>query len=448
MMMSTAGGRPQSQGKLVVRKSSLIVFLFIFALIGLHLRLTLYVGNTPVVPYYLFLFSTAIMVLMFRREILASTGAPLVALAVFVFLTPIFSSAPSSGYGARIISIMSFLVSIISAVGLYVALRSVPSSRLRRVVIATWVVFITLALLEGIGLKPVFDAIKDVIYAGSGRGVYDASDRDLNLYGQIRPTVLASEPSFLAYTLAALMFLAYVLHPNPNSRSALWQFFGMAAVSHMFAPSFTYAFYVIALATRALWPKTTRGFAAGLLVASGSCVLAFLFRAELSTIFLQLVGGHFETGSFFGRILVAPQAGLQVLAEWPLAGVGLGNAEAARPIVVQVWSDSGAFVLFPWFNNPLMRAPDLMSNGFWWQWIFFGVAGGIAFTAIIFWILHNLRVPYPARSILCCWIIWYPGAAFVDAGSWAILVIVSMSAANSARQRTATRMTNQPPSSA
>ena len=436
-MISNVGRRYTPQRGLVVRKSSLVIVLFIFAMIGLHLRLTLYAGSTPVVPYYLFLFSTAIMVLMFQREILSSVGVPVTVLAVFVLLTPILSSAPSTGYAARLPSLLSFLVSIIGSIGLYVALRHVPPARLRRVVVGIWGAFVVLAVLESIGLKPVFDAIRDVIYAGSGRGVYEAVDRDLALYGQARPTVFASEPSFLAYSLSILIFLAAVLHQNPKSKQAFGQDFGMFFVSYYIAPSFTYIFFLMAIAIWTFWPRTSRGMLICLMAITVGCILAFLLRGQISGLFFQIVGSRTETASFFGRILVAPQAGLRTLAQWPIFGVGVGNDGATLPIIKQLWSESGAFALFPWFRNHALEAQDLMSNGFWWQWMFLGIFGGIAFTGIIAWILRNLRVEYPARTILCCWTIWYPGAAFVDAGSWVVLAVVSMSAVASTRSRTA-----------
>lgn len=439
-MISNVGRRYTPQRGLVIRKSSLVIVLFIFALIGLHLRLTLYAGSTPLVPYYLFLFSTAVMVLMFQREILSSVGIPLTVLAVFVLFMPLLSWAPSSGYAARLPSLLSFLVSIISSIGLYVALRHVPPARLRRVVIGIWVAFIVLAVLESIGLKPVFNAIRDVVYAGSGRGVYDAVDRDLLLYGQARPTVFASEPSFLAYTLSILMFLAAVLHQNPKSRRAFGRYFGMLLISYYIAPSFTYIFFLMAIAIWVFWPRTSRGMLICLMAIAVGCILAFLLRGVITGLFFQIVGSRTETASFFGRILVAPQAGLQTLAQWPLFGVGVGNDEAALPIIKQLWSDSGAYALFPWFRNSALEAQDLMSNGFWWQWMFLGIFGGIAFTGMIAWILRNLGVEHPARSILCCWAIWYPGAAFVDAGTWVVLAVVSMSAVASTRRQAANSM--------
>lgn len=426
--MIDVGRNYTPQGGLVVRKRSLVIYLFVLALIGLHLRLTMYAGSTPVVPNYLILFSTATMVVMYQREILASVGTPLAVLGAFVLLAPMFSAAPSNGYFARIPSLLSFLSSIISSVGLYVALRHVPHARLRRIAVWMWIVLISLALLERTALGPLFSAIRESLYMGSGRGVYDQTERDLSLYGQVRITAFASEPSFLAFTLSTLSSLAYFVHPAPRSIQAAGQYFGMILISYYIAPSLVYAFFLLATIVWALWPKTSRGFMLGGIVICGVCVVLLPFSSELSSFLLQLAGSRAQTGSFFGRILVAPQAGLDVLAEWPLAGVGVGNDQAALPIIKQIWNDSGAFAIFPWFNNVDLRAQDLMSSGFWWQWIFLGLFGGLAFIGIIAWILRNLRVEYPFRSILCSWIIWYSGSAFVDAISWFILAIVSLSA--------------------
>ncbi|MDZ4309636.1 MAG: hypothetical protein U1A24_03635 [Cypionkella sp.] len=367
------------------------------------------------------------MITMYWRELIARVGQPLFALILLVLFMPIVSTAPSAGYISRIPSLVSFFVSIISSIGLYIALEKMPRNRLRRLVVTTWFVFIALAFLEGLGLKPAFDTVRDMLYAASGRGVYEAADRDIALYGRIRSTVFASEPSFLANTLSVLMFMAYVLHPQPKSWRAFLQYLAMATVSYLLAASFTYGFFLIALLIWSFWPKNVRELATLLLTSLLAIGAAFLLRDELTYIFLDVSGNHMATGSFFGRILVAPQAAFETLMIYPLVGVGIGNGEAARPFIVQIWSDSGAFALFPWFNNPMMRAQDLMSSGFWWQWMYLGIAGGVVFNLALFWALRRLRVMYPLRSIVCCWIIWYPGAAFVDVGSWVILTIVSLS---------------------
>jgi len=286
------GLRSQPERTWLVRKSSLAVFLFIVGIIGLHLRLSLVVGGVQLVPFYLFAFSALAMASIYRQEILTKAGAPLIILAAFILLAPVFSTAPGKSYVSRLPSLLSFLISITASIGFYVAVRRVPSDRMRRIVIWVWVTFIALAVLESVGLKPIFDSIRSVIYAGSGRGVYEAVNRDLALYGKVRPTVFATEPSFLAYTLAILNFLNHVLQPFPRSWQALAITVAMFVMSFLIAPSFTYVFFMGALLTWTFWPTTVRGFAGLLLVLSAVFSMAFLFGDELSAFVFQMLGGR------------------------------------------------------------------------------------------------------------------------------------------------------------
>ncbi|MFY0312722.1 hypothetical protein ACFMBG_22885 [Leisingera sp. D0M16] len=407
-----------------VRRSTFIMVLFIIYLLGAHLRISLYAGGSLLLPMYPMLLSAAVITLLFNRKLLSRAGTVFAAFAGFILITPILSSAPGSGYDNTLLGILQFLVSVTAALAFIIAVSTLDQNRLRKLLIWIWITVIVLAALESAGLKPVFDQIRELIYSGSGRGVYEATQRDLSIYGRVRPTVFASEPSFLADTLMAITLMTFFLDPR-RGQIASWARLGaMAALSFMLAPSFKMAFYLLAAAIWQFWPRNLKGTVTLLIGLSLAGAIAALSFDVILTIFLQTAGSHLESGSFYGRIGVAHTVGLEALYAHPLFGWGLSNQSGLYPLIAQTWQSSGAFFLFPWYQDNL--AEDLMSNGFWWQLSFLGFAGTAIFILLVTMMLRQLGVVLPFRSLVCSWIVWYAGAAFVDPHSWFILVVFSV----------------------
>lgn len=412
----------------VIRRSSLVLYLLLIYLAGAHLRISLYSGSSILLPMYPMLLSAAILTVIYLNELLQSGAKLFVILAGAVLLQPVLTIAPHSGYAETLLSCIQLLVAIIAAMAVIHSTSKISAVRLRRLTIIIWGVVIVLAVLESTGLKPAFDAVRNTLFASSGRGVYDAALRDLTLYGQVRPTVFASEPSHLADTLGTLIVLTFCLDPK---RGRLWSWLlmgGMLVGTYMMAPSFKLAFYLLALMVWQFWPTTRRGVIAilGIILILG--LLLMNFFGPILIFFTSHLGTHADSGSFFGRIGVAPGVGMEALRLHPLVGYGVGNDLGAYNLVRQAWQSSGAFAIFPWFASPELGAQDLMSNGFWWQWIFLGGGGGLVFSIIVVRLLASIGVQYPLRSLVCTWILWYAGAAFFDPHSWFLVALFSIGA--------------------
>lgn len=420
-----------SEGRFV---GALVAFLLILYIVGAHLRLSIYSGQSIILPMYLMLLSAGVLALTFFAPLVRAVGWPFGALAVFVLIQPALSFAPQSVSVDTLLAGLQLLASVAAALAVVYALSRVERPRLRRVLVWIWAAIILLAILESVGLKPVFDELRKVIYAGSGRFLYFEEFRDLQIYGRVRSTVLASEPSFLADTLMSLALMIFFLDPR---RGTLWSWGRLGAMltaSFLVAPSFKMAFYVIAVLVWQFWPRTPRDLlvlAGGLVV--GATLLAVL-SGPLSTAFFSVAGRHLESGSFFGRIGVAPDVGWRVLTTYPLMGYGIGNESGLYPLIVGAWQDSGALSRFPWFAY--LPATDLMTNGFWWGVSFLGILGSAVFWTTIWLALRSLGVDAPLRSIICASIVWYAGAAFVDPHSWYMLVVFSIGSVASQRVRT------------
>lgn len=423
------GPRPAHRPAATLRRSSLVLALFALYIVGAHLRLSIYAGTAIVVPMYLMLFSAAIATLLFLDELIARMGGELLLIALLLLALPVLGGAPGNDFRNTLTGTLQLFASIVAAMAFACALRTLAPARTRRLILWLFAGLIALSLLETAGLKPAIDALRDALYSGSGRHVYEATQRDIAIYGRVRATALASEPSFLADTICFLALASFFLDPA-RGRPASWlRLLGLMSLGALASPSFKMVFYLLGAAIWQLWPGTLRGalgLIAGLGVGAG---LAFLFRTPLIGLLLAGAGDHLVSGSFYGRIGVAHTVGLEALRRQPLFGFGPSNDAGLHPILLQVWQDSGAFALFPWYLG--RPAPELMSNGFWWAWCFLGLAGGAMFFTLVARLLRKAGTAHPWRCLLCTWVVWYAGAAFVDPRSWSVVLLFALDATRS-----------------
>ncbi|MFD1810006.1 hypothetical protein ACFSHQ_24015 [Gemmobacter lanyuensis] len=131
-------------------------------------------------------------------------------------------------------------------------------------------------------------------------------DRDLEIYGRVRTTVFASEPSFLADTLSSLSVMVFML-TNKSGKLASWALLGaMLIVSFFVAPSFKMSFYLIGVVIWQFWPRSFTNLLL-LLIFLGIGLAVVTSNADsIFALLDSVLGGHSSTGSFFGRIGSAP----------------------------------------------------------------------------------------------------------------------------------------------
>lgn len=405
------GQTARAQGK---SQAGLIKFLLVVFIIGFHTRLSIYSGATIIVPMYLCLLSGAFILWIALQRGMQRLLPPLLSLFGLITVTSLCAGLFGGDAIALLRGAIQLSVSIVIATGIAVVLSGQETRDDDVFFLRIWAVFLAIACVELIPtVRPIFDQVSSVLYGGTGRGMYAALDRDLALYGQYRPKAFASEPSFLAATLSTLNLLVLVTGVRRRGRRyAVARFLGMVLAAYFVAPSLSMFFYIAAGMVFVFWPKTVGGkVAAGLTLLVSVAVLASLPSASGGTF-----SAHQKSGSFFGRITAGPYVGVQSLMERPLFGYGVGDAEAAYPAISNVWSEHGAYSAFPWYTG--LRAIDLMSNGFWWQWIYFGIFGGALLVVNLIMLLKAMGILRPLAVLFAVWIVWYAGATFVDVISW------------------------------
>lgn len=421
---TTLSPNKNASDALSIRSSTVIIVLFFVYLIGAHLRISIYSGNSILVPMYLMIISGAIVSLFSIKILLSTVGPPLIALIAFTMAQPFLSYALGARQEISVTSSLQLLASIIISLSFAWSLSTIDQIRLWRFLFVFWTILVILALIENSALRPFFDSVRDVLYGGTDRGLYASDLRDMEIYGSVRSTVFASEPSFLADSLCSLVALMFMIDPQRGMLPSLIRLGAMQFICILVSPSFKIVFYILALLLWQYWPRNSRsqlfiGFSLSVFA-----LILWLTAPSLLQISESMLGAHGETGSFYGRIEAGPTVAVKALASSPFFGYGLGGADDVYPIISSVWFDSGAFQKFPWYID--LGARELMSNGFWWQWIFLGLAGGMVFIVLLLRLMDGIGVTNPIRALVCTWIVWYAGSAFVDPQSWYMLIIFSI----------------------
>lgn len=390
-------------------------------LLGAHLRLTFYSSSgSTLVPNFLMLLSGAILVVT-QLDQFKRTGKLLLILTLFIVIQPVITLAPLSlGEFDTMQSGLQLTASITAALAVLLTASRLTAKSLRRFFLGAWAALMLIAVFETFGGQTLVRSAQAALYGGSNRGIYAADNRDLYLYGQVRPSGFASEPSFFADSWAATANLVFLLDKNRGSAASWIRLVLMYAVSFLLAPSVKVVFYFAAVLVWHFWPRTKGAYVglSGALIAAGW--LLYLLDAHV------IVGriSSAETGSFFARITVAPFIGAEALQNFPIFGYGIGNHQGMYDLMRDVWQSSGGFAMFPYFRP--VTSQGLMTNGFWWQWAYLGVLGGLILTFLVVRLLSALGVEHPVRTVTCTWIVWYGGFGFVDPASWWILVVFAI----------------------
>lgn len=410
---------PPTSAKVQVALIKLLLVVFI---IGIHTRLSITSGGSVIVPMYLCVFSGAAMFLLALQRGLVRLLSPLLSVFGVIYL----SALSAAVFGGDIVALLrgaaQLSMSIALAAGMAVILADKSIREDDRFFFIIWSVFLMLGCIELLpGARPIFNQVSDMIYSDTGRGLYASLDRDLQLYGTYRSKALSSEPSFFAATLAVLNLLVLFAGRNRRRRKSLGRFLLMLVVSYIVAPSLSALFYLSAALIFVYWPRTT-----GKTVAAVASLLIISGLFTLTPHSFNVFSAHQKSGSFFGRITAGPMVGIQAMIDRPLLGYGVGDAQAVLPTISRVWWDSGAYSAFPWYES--VGPTDLMSNGFWWQWIYFGIFGGTLFIFTLLGVLRAMRIQRPLSVLVSTWIVWYAGAAFVDLVSWSIFAVFAAAA--------------------
>ena len=349
--------------------------------------------------------------------------------ALSIAVLSILASGEISLLGEKFKGFVQLTYSILMAFGFFLAARHFSRAGFARIFLA-----LTLAILIGSALETAFPAVRAISDGFRGTvfdsGVYAADQRDLSLYGRIRPKLFTSEPSFIAFGYTLFAFCWYVLSRQVGK---VVMYLALLGLGYFLIRGPTILFGVALVPVYEIFLASRRRMASGqkqldvcraAIAAIATCLLvaigAILGWEVLSPRIDGILSGR--DPSFFARIMAPAIIAGDVLTEHPFAGVGLTGWEALEAKVVHLYATTEYLAYDVQFDG----ASQSLTNYFWALWIFMGLFWGTAFVVAISCLLRSLGVP----SLAFCWSVWIvfgqAAGGFVSPRTWAVMALAAL----------------------
>lgn len=399
-------------------------FLVVLYLLGIYLGVEIRLSAGTPVPTVLSGLAGCLMLLKHMNRLREEHALHLVCVIALYFLA-VVSASDVSYLGKRSTGLLQLAYALIIGYGLWVTLMLFDRAALARIFGWFCAALVVGSALENFvePFRALSDAVRGAIF---DFGVYDADERDIELYGQIRPKLFTSEPSALAFGFVLFAICWYVLSE--------WRW-KAAAYAAMFAAAFllfrsptlllglvllgVYEVFLAPLRTTAYGPRYDfeRGVLAILLaiaVLGIAAVVAFSLYPER----IDAIRGGTDP-SFFARVTAPFLVAAEVVRDQPIAGIGLTAESSIDGLVNQIYAHGGNLVSTHTFSS----AKYALTNYFWSHWIYLGLAWGVILLLALSSFLKILNAP----SILFCWGMWavlgQASGAYVSPKTWTVLYL-------------------------
>ena len=318
----------------------------------------------------------------------------------------------------------------------FITMLAYDRNRLARIFLIFCLVVLVGCVIERYtSFAAISDAVRDRIY---DTGIYRSDDRDIAIYGRVRPKFFTSEPSAVTFAYTLYLFAWFVLSTWRWRHAAYIGLLGIAFVVTP-GPTLLLGFLLIILHELLLGARRTDGpglsyhasklvigvtVSAVLLVA---CVIvALTIYAERSG---QIVAGN--DPSFFYRVVGPALIAFDSMVRYPIVGAGLTGEEFIERDILGVFMKSSLYSIDWRFG----KARDVLTNYFWLHWTYLGLVWGLATIAALTWYLRTLGVP----SIAFCWLVWatfgQASGAYVSPKTWLVFSLAAGLAIMSRRRQ-------------
>ena len=397
---------------------------------GVQLNLNIYSGSSIVVPGYLILLASMLLLYACRSAIKRSHLRWMALLLAVAWALSIGTTLGAGLVAESILALIQFSTAIVCGYALFLGLMRLGLEGTHRffgIMLAILVVGSFLELYAG--LRIVSDAVRDVLYPG--QFIYSADARDMQLFGGARPKFFASEPSYLGITTGTALIGWTLTSRVAGTFGQVTKFLLIAAASYLVIRSGTLLFStLICLLVLPIMPVVHSGRNARRSMADWLLWLLAAVMGATVLIVLALVPStldpilaYLDDGSFYLRILGPIQATFDQFNRTPLFGVGIGADELLTQPVWQLYASNGVFTRFPFFAQS--EALGLITNAFWWHWLYFGLLGGLAVYALVYALLRGLGVPFIPLVLLATFIFWNNFGGYTTARAWFFLFLIA-----------------------
>jgi hypothetical protein len=367
-----------------------------------------------------------IILLWRRREVITSDGFSGLVCVLALFVLSVLCATDLAFLPRRTNGLVQLTYSIVIGYALFLTVIQATRRQIAGLFLGFAVVILIGCLLEDYGgLRPISDAVRNVIYR---QGIYENDLRDILYYSRVRPKFFASEPASVTFCYSLFTFIWMVVS-RWRWKLILYVILVGLGIFAMPGPTLLLMLllilpYMLFLASR----RSGRLDSGRLLLVVGISAVALVSFVVLAMSLFPVRLEEVTSGndpSFFYRVQGPALAAANILASHPLAGAGLTGEPFIENEVVNVYVRSPSYSA-GW--RAVSPATELLINYFWLHWIYLGLAWGLILAgAVTVWLLA-IGVPSPAF----CWMVWaimgQASGAYVGPTCWAVLFLASSAA--------------------
>lgn len=296
-----------------------------------------------------------------------------------------------------------------------------------------WLLFVILvaAILEALGpLRSLSDAFR----AWNNATIYVSYDRDFQLAGFLRPTVLTAEPSFAAVG-TAVFSLAWFASTAKRSRliffsasTALALFLFRSPISII--PVVPVGIiYLVNFFDSARRPRHTFFLFFAIIVLLACSIVVYRVVTEILEARIS-AGGHYGDQSLDIRLLAPPKIALQTIIEAPFFGAGIGGRGSILVYIINVFSELNIET-----TSLTAEIVDTIPNAFWEYWIYFGILGGVLGAIIIYFFWSLIVKDNGFAAAIFVLLLFNSLGAFAAPRIWSYAILVAITLGSTQKNR-------------
>lgn len=323
--------------------------------------------------------------LLMKHTDIKVLGTIVACVAMAATLSLFSMSSEGAFLGLAVIASLQLGYMLVIGYALFLVLTRITATRF------TSLCFLGMYTLLGLTVIELYTPFREVMnsfrYEFYGSRVYTAVERDIAIAGGLRPTALASEPSYLALYLS-LFFVGALF----TSRDLLTRFGAFiclalaivlvrspAAISAVVAIGIFYTTALFKQSWAQSWKVTGREKLALLvLFYAGLIVVLAIGRTLEGAPLIERFGAIFsgEDRSFIARISGPWEVARLVVEASPFFGAGIGGNEVAEPLIYLAFS--GLLTTYHYHYDAIAGYVGPMAIS---HIIYFGIVGGTAMAA-------------------------------------------------------------------
>jgi hypothetical protein len=397
---------------------SINIMLVIFSLAGIYTYAGIYIDGQMVVPVMVGGIGGMALLLLnssrIRKRHVRYMGVLLLLSTLSIILT-----TGGGFFWDKFRGLALLIYSILISYGVYLGVSRMNRFDLERVLYIAIVMILVGCFFETyLGLRLISDSFREAVHQTY---LYQANDRDISMFGAIRPKLFTAEPSYVA-TFFVTAITAWLVVAASEKK---------------------YVFYVVAVSLALL----LTGSPMVLLAVINGTVIYIFQRKKRSTILLPLryvlasiftfillmimlttvLATRIEAitsgrdDSFNLRVIAPVYMTLSVLREKPLFGSGLSGSEAVQSNIVE-----GAIAV-NLFRVDASKI-DRVQNTFWLVWLFFGLLGGPAVFYLMYKFINSFEVGNSYRCAILLLILSQAGLGAPHAPRYWFFMMILLAA--------------------